>query len=94
MSEFISANEPAIRLGFFLGIFAAVVLWEFAAPHRKLSQARWLRWYSNLGIVVLNTVVLRLLIPLAPVALAIKVEASGWGVLNLIDIPFWLAVVL
>ena len=70
------------------------MLWEFAAPRRKLSQARWLRWYSNIGIVVLNTVVVRLILPVAPVALAITVEAQGWGVLNLLDLPFWLAVAL
>ena len=94
MSAFISANEPAIRLSCFLGIFVAVILWEFAAPRRKLSQPRWLRWYSNIGIVVLNTVAVRLLVPLVPVALAVTVEARGWGVLNLIDLPFWLTVVL
>ena len=94
MSEFISANEPTIRLSFFLGIFIIVVLWEFAAPRRQLSQARWRRWYSNIGIVVLNTVAVRLLIPLAPVALAVAAEARGWGVLNHLDLPNWLAILI
>ncbi len=94
MSEFISANEPTIRLSFFLGIFIIVVSWEFAAPRRQLSQARWRRWYSNIGIVVLNTVAVRLLIPLAPVALAVAAEARGWGVLNLLDLPNWLAILI
>ena len=71
MPEFIGANEPAIRLGFFFGIFALVAVWELAAPRRTLTQPRWLRWYSNIGIVVLNTVAVRLIVPLAPVALAV-----------------------
>jgi sterol desaturase/sphingolipid hydroxylase (fatty acid hydroxylase superfamily) len=94
MTEFINANEPTIRLGCFLGIFIAVILWEFAAPRRPLTQPRWLRWYSNLGIVVLNTVAVRLLVPLAPVALAVMAETRGWGLLNLADFPFWLTVVV
>jgi sterol desaturase/sphingolipid hydroxylase (fatty acid hydroxylase superfamily) len=94
MTEFINANEPTLRLGFFLGIFIVVILWEFAAPRRPLTQPRWLRWYSNIGIVVLNTVAVRLLVPLVPVALAIMAEARGWGILNLVDLPFFLTVVV
>ena len=94
MPEFIGANEPAIRLGFFFGIFALVAVWELAAPRRTLTQPRWLRWYSNIGIVVLNTVAVRLIVPLAPVALAVMAQNRSWGVLNLIELPLWLGVVL
>ena len=94
MTEFINANELTVRLGFFLGIFIGVILWEFAAPRRPLTQPRWLRWYSNIGIVVLNTVAVRLLVPLVPVALALTAEVRGWGLFNLVDLPFWLTVVV
>ncbi len=94
MPEFINANEPAIRLGFFLGILGLVALWEVAAPRRALTQPRWLRWYGNIGIVVFNTAVVRLLVPLAPVALAVFAAERGWGVLNLVALPFWLEVAL
>ena len=92
MSEFVSANEPAIRFGFFLGIFALVALWEIAKPRRRLAQPRWLRWYGNLGIVALNTIVVRLVFPLAPVGLALLAESRGFGLLNLVALPFWLEV--
>ena len=95
MPEFISANEPAIRLGFFVGIFAVVALWELAAPRRALRQPRWLRWYGNIGIVVLNTLAVRLLVPMVPVALAVTAaEERGWGMLNMVALPFWLEVVI
>ena len=94
MSEFIGTNESAIRLGFFLGIFVLVALWELAGPRRTLNRPRWLRWYGNIGITVLNTLAVRLVIPLAPVALAVIAADRGWGVLNLVELPFWLAVVL
>ena len=94
MSEFIGAGEPAIRLGCFLGIFALVALWELALPRRRLTHPRWLRWYANLGILALNTVLVWLLVPLAPVAMAAMAGSRGWGILNLVELPFWLEVVL
>lgn len=90
--QFILANEPAIRLGFFLGIFALVALWELAAPRRALTVSKGLRWASNLGLVGLNTVLLRLLFPLAAVGVAAFAAAHGWGLLNHFQVPFWLAV--
>jgi len=70
MSDFILGHEPAIRLGAFLGILVVMAGWEALAPRRPRSLSRWLRWPSNLGIVVLNTVVLRLAIPVTAVGVA------------------------
>jgi len=94
MTEFINANELTVRFGFFLSIFVAVIIVEFVAPRRLLTQPKWLRWYSNIGILVLNTIAIRLLVPLVPVTLAVMVETRGWGILNLIDLPFWLTLVV
>lgn len=88
------ANEPAIRLAFFLGVFAAVALWEVAAPRRALTVSKALRWTSNLGLVALNTVLPRLLFPLAAVGVAAFAAENGWGLLNHFQVPFLLAVPL
>ncbi len=34
------ANEPAIRLGFFVGIFAVMALWEVVTPRRPRAVSR------------------------------------------------------
>ena len=94
IEQFILANEPAIRLGFFFGVFAIVALWELAAPRRVLTVSKALRWSSNLGLVVLNTVVLRLLFPLAAVGVAAFASENGWGVLNHFQVPWVIAVPL
>jgi len=88
------ANEPVIRLGFFLGVFAVVALWEVVAPRRALTVSKALRWASNLGLVVLNTVVLRLIFPLAAVGMAAFAADNGWGLINHFQVPFWVAVPL
>ena len=88
------ANEPAIRLAVFLGIFAAVAIGETLAPRRQRSLSRLARWPHNIGVVVVNTLVVRLAFPTAAVGLALLGEARGWGLLNLIELPFWLSVVI
>ena len=89
--QFVLAHEPTIRLGFFLGVFALVASWELAAPRRALILSRSLRWTSNLGLVLLNTVLLRLLFPMAAVGVAAFAAARGWGLLNHFQVPFALA---
>lgn len=93
MTETLLSIEVSIRLGFFFGVFAAMAAWELAAPRRRLTQSKAVRWYSNLGIVVLNTVLARIVFPLAPVAVAIVAAERGWGIFNVIDIPPGLAIV-
>ncbi len=94
MTETLLANEPAIRLVFFFGIIALMVLWEFVMPRRQRFVSRWARWPSNLGIVVFNTLVLRILVPTAAVGLAVVSEERGWGLLNAFSLPSLLAIVL
>lgn len=94
LEQFVMAHEPAIRMGFFVGVFALVALWELVAPQRRLTVSKALRWSSNLGLVVLNTVLLRLMFPLAAVGMAAFSAANGWGLLNHFKVPFWLAVPL
>ena len=91
MADFILSNEPVIRLGFFIGIFALMACWEVLAPRRKPLYGRLRRWPSNLGIVVLNTLLLRLLFPAAAVGAALLAERGGWGLFNYYRLPFWLA---
>jgi sterol desaturase/sphingolipid hydroxylase (fatty acid hydroxylase superfamily) len=92
MSSFLLAHEPAIRLTFFGGMLIAIAVWEAAAPQRRRVVSRWVRWPSNLGIVVLNTVLLRAVFPVAAVGLAIVGEEHGWGLLNNLALPLWMKI--
>ena len=90
---FIRSNEVPIRLGFFFGIFAVMALWEFAAPRRRLTQSKRVRWANNVGLVFFNSFVLRILFPTAAVGMALFAREHGWGVLNYVDVPYALAVI-
>jgi sterol desaturase/sphingolipid hydroxylase (fatty acid hydroxylase superfamily) len=92
LEQFVLANEPVIRLSFFLGVFALVGLWEVVAPRRALTVSKALRWTSNLGLAALNTLLLRLVFPLAAAGIAAFGVTNGWGLLNHFQVPFWIAV--
>ena len=94
INEFALTHELAIRLAAFAGAFALMAAWEIAAPRRVRSLPRWARWPHNLALVVLNSIVVRLLFPLAAVSFAALAAARGWGLFNTVELPFWLALVL
>lgn len=86
------AAEPIIRLTCFAGVFLLMALWEFLTPRRPQTITRRLRWPNNLGLVVLDTLVVRLLFPFAAVGLAFLAQTKGWGLLNIVGLPAWVAV--
>jgi sterol desaturase/sphingolipid hydroxylase (fatty acid hydroxylase superfamily) len=85
-------TEPGIRLLSFQGVFLAMALWELLAPRRRLSVGKPLRWASNLGLVVINTVLLRLIVPLGAFGIALIAEGRGWGLFHNLALPAWLAI--
>jgi sterol desaturase/sphingolipid hydroxylase (fatty acid hydroxylase superfamily) len=93
-SEWILGNEPLIRLSAYLGVFVIMALWEIASPRRGLTTSKSKRWFGNIGIVVLNTILLRAIFSTAAVATAWEARERGLGLLNQIEVPFWVAVTL
>lgn len=85
-------HEPLIRLAAFLGVFVAIALWEVHSPRRTSTLRRLSRWPHNLGLLVVNSIVLRLLAPGVAIAVAFVGEARGWGLLNTYSMPSWIAV--
>jgi len=94
MTSWILSHEPALRLGTFLAVFALMALWELLAARRELYQPRQKRWFANLGISVLDSLLARLLFPAAAVGLALFAESEGWGLLHRFPLPFGLSVIL
>jgi sterol desaturase/sphingolipid hydroxylase (fatty acid hydroxylase superfamily) len=93
MSDLMLGYEPLIRLGAFGGIFAVMAAWEVLGPRRKQAIGRGLRWPNNLGVVVVDTLLVRLVFPTTAVGLALVAEAHAWGLFHTIALPAWVAVV-
>jgi len=91
MNAFMLQHELAIRLACFFGVFGGMALWEFAAPRRRLTVPKLLRWANNLALIMLNSVLLRALFPAAAVGVAAFAARQGWGLLNYFAVPLWMA---
>jgi sterol desaturase/sphingolipid hydroxylase (fatty acid hydroxylase superfamily) len=94
MRATVFAYEPYIRLGVFGGVFAVMAIWELVGPRRTQSIGRGWRWPNNLGVVVANTLLVRLAFPTTAVALALLAETRGWGLFNLATLPVSVGVVV
>src|SRR5215467_11408793 len=74
--------EDLIRICAFALVFAAMASWEIVAPRRALAVGRRQRWASNLGILLVDVVAVRILIPTAAVGAAVFAAGRGWGLLH------------
>lgn len=87
-------SDVAIRLSSFLGVFLLVALAEQLWPRRKLLASKKKRWFCNIALVVIDSVSVRLAIPLMPVGMARIAQAKGWGLFHMLAAPRWLEIVL
>ena len=93
MREFLLANEPVVRLSIFTSVFSIMALWEVLAPRRRQEIGRTTRWPSNLGVVMLDTAVVRILFPTSAVGLALLAEAKGFGLFNAWPVAGWISII-
>ena len=83
-----------VRLACFLAILIGMAIWELYLPRRKLVAGKPWRWTSNLGLVALNGVLARIIIPVTAVAAAMYAGAHEYGLFHILDWPTWLEFLL
>jgi len=83
-------TDLLIRMSAFLGVLVVMALWEIAAPRRRLSTAKGSRWFANISVVVLDSVIIRLLFAAGAVGMAILAAEQHWGILNQLGWLNWL----
>ena len=86
--------EIPIRVGFFAAIFICMFVFELLSPRRNLTTSKMLRWFNNLSMHALNTVMIRGLSPVIPITVAILAGEKGWGLMNLYHLPPWYAIII
>ena len=85
--------EAIVRLSVFLGVFVLFAGVEALAPKRARVEPRGGRWFTNLAIVVLDTLALRALslgLPFLAIGAALDAWAKGWGLFNYVHWPLWI----
>jgi sterol desaturase/sphingolipid hydroxylase (fatty acid hydroxylase superfamily) len=91
-------SEPVLRLLAFSTIFITLAVVELLAPRLERDEMRGAlksrRWMTNLAMVVLSSVALRILFPLAAVGTALWAHSKGLGLFPLLGLPVWVAGIL
>lgn len=86
--------ELTIRLSFFFSILLTMMVWEIFAPRRKQKVSKKIRWVNNISLIVINSIIIRLLFPAAAVGIALWCSQNHLGLLNALDIPQWLKIII
>ena len=86
-------TQSWIRGTVFVGVLLALVLAERLAP-RRAEHGDSARLASNLSLVAVDTLLLRLLLPVAAYGVAIACEQRGIGLFHLLELPTAAAVLL
>ncbi|MEX1199080.1 MAG: sterol desaturase family protein [Pseudohongiellaceae bacterium] len=94
MTEQILEQEPFIRFGVLLAVLAVMASWEMLAPRRALTVGKTWRWFNNGGVILTGTLLVRLVFPAGLVGLGLFVEAQGWGLLQVVELPAWAALLV
>jgi sterol desaturase/sphingolipid hydroxylase (fatty acid hydroxylase superfamily) len=87
-------HEPIIRLSFFIGILLIMFILELLIPKRPLVTQKKTRWLNNLGLVILDSLILRLIFPTAAVGIAIWAQENHYGLFNLLNTPVYISTIL
>src|ERR1700730_4152602 len=66
--------------------------WLRGRPWRAQRIGRARRWPGNLGVVVLDTIILRIIFPTAAVGMALIAKTHGFGLFNAVELPRLVAV--
>lgn len=86
--------EGTVRLGVFFGIFLVMAAWEVFCPTRHLSLPRSSRWQVNLGLAMLNAVVMKASMGMAAWQAAQWADTQHIGLFNNLLLPTGLQVAL
>jgi sterol desaturase/sphingolipid hydroxylase (fatty acid hydroxylase superfamily) len=78
----------------YFGAIVAVALVEAFAPARTAGPEVGRRWLRNFSLTLLDTAVVRLVLPVAGVGWAVLAAERGWGLLSLVDLPLWARIAL
>jgi sterol desaturase/sphingolipid hydroxylase (fatty acid hydroxylase superfamily) len=94
MEDWLLAHQAAVQSGLLLTIIGGVLVWETWLPRRAFAVPVGGRWFNQLALTALGSLVVHLSAPLAALGLAGVAQEQGWGLLNLIAVPAWLSLMV
>ena len=94
MTGWLFEHQAAVQFGLLLTALGAMLAWETWLPRRGFAVPLGGRWFNQISLTATGSLAVRWCAPIAAVALAAIAQEKGWGLINLVEIPAWLSVVL
>src|SRR5688572_23592007 len=93
MEAFLNRANEVYAVEYF-GVIIALALLEWVVPRRPAGDTLRQRWIGNVGIAIVDTILIRSLFPIIGLGLAILCSERGWGLFNQFAAPRWAAFVV
>lgn len=89
-------DQGLIRLLVFASVLIVMASLEALWPRKERAMVRTARWFNNLSLSVLNSVVIKVLGPITAIAVATYAVNNGYGLMNLLPwvLPLWVEVLI
>jgi sterol desaturase/sphingolipid hydroxylase (fatty acid hydroxylase superfamily) len=89
-------EDHSLRLFIFIAVLLLMMTLESLSPKRNRQQSRIGRWRTNLSLVLMNSVVLKLLGPVAAITVASYAHNQQWSLLSLlpVELPLWVSIAI
>ena len=84
-------QELIVRISVFTGVLLLMLIWEQLSPRRARTVITWRRRFNNLLLVAIDTLLVRLLLPLAAVSTAAIATIHNFGLFNSLGLNSWFA---
>lgn len=85
-------HDWLIRSGAFIAILISMLAWEFVVPLHHGRESRLRHDARNLAVLLLDSLTVRLVLPILPVGLAQLATERNWGLFNHLPLAPWLSV--
>jgi len=94
VADWLFDHQLVIQWGPLLAMLGALLLWESWLPRRAFSVPLGGRWFNQIALTALGSLAVRWAAPVAAVSFAALAQAEGWGLLNLVAAPNWVAILI
>ena len=90
MKDFVWSHTVLISTIELLGLIVLASLLEIFVPRKPRSGETRLRWFGNIGSMILGAIGIRLVFPVIGYGFATLCAERGWGLLNNVTLPLWI----